>query len=155
MTSRRSQPQTIMFNSAIRPQSSFTTRIWNLPIRCARPPLGLAVLAAGVVRQGTGAVYEDALAGVGVTNIVEFAFKVVVGAFTAFLDLVLDFIHLADDAVGGADTTVVQGLGEKDGESESFVGGQSKERTCRPNKQLSGWASLGLQNSKSSWHGLS
>jgi hypothetical protein len=107
-----------MFNSAIRPQSSLTTRICNLPIRCARPPLGLAVLAAGVVWQGTGAVYEDALAGVGVTNVVEFAFKVVVGAFTAFLDLVLDFIQLADDAVGGADTAVVQGLGEKDGEGE-------------------------------------
>jgi hypothetical protein len=107
-----------MLSSPIRPSSALATRIRNLPVRRARPPLGLAVLAAGVVRQETGAVYEDALVGVGVTDVVEFAFKVVLGAFTAFFDLVLDFLQLADDAVGGADAAVVQGLGEKDGEGE-------------------------------------
>ena len=113
MTNMPSRPQTIVFSSAIQPQSTLTARIRKLPIRSARPPLGLAVLAACVVRQGGGTGYEDAFA-VFVTDVVEFTFKVVLGAGTAFVELLLNFLLLADGAVGGADAATVQGLaGEK------------------------------------------
>jgi hypothetical protein len=103
-----------MFSSAIQPLPSLTARIWNLPIRRARPPLGLAVLATGFIWQGGGTGYEDAFA-VFVSDVVEFAFKVVLGAGTILQDFVLDLFLLADDAVSSADAAVVQGLGESGG----------------------------------------